>query len=212
MYPKFLQLEQEKQDRIIQAAIKVFSQKRYKDAGTDEIVKEAGISKGSLFHYFKNKKDLYHYMYNYAIEVMMEEFYGMIDLSERDFLQRWMQVLTVKLGLLRRNPYMTNFIKNVYLEEDEVIKLGFELQSQKLMADAYAKLLEDIDLTLFREDIDVQLAISTIISTLESYAIKQQTLLGFENIDEEFYEKVMTPLDGYIQLFKKCFYKGGNEL
>ena len=45
-------LKKEKQDRMINAALKVFAMNGYQKASTDDIVKEAGISKGLLFHYF----------------------------------------------------------------------------------------------------------------------------------------------------------------
>ena len=52
MNEKFFELKKEKQDRMINAALKVFSQYGYNHASTDEIVKEAQIIKGLLFHYF----------------------------------------------------------------------------------------------------------------------------------------------------------------
>ena len=49
---KFLKLDDEKRDRILNAAMKEFRY-GYVKASTDIIVKEAGISKGLLFHYEK---------------------------------------------------------------------------------------------------------------------------------------------------------------
>ena len=51
MNGKFFDLNKEKQDRMINAALKVFAINGYRHASTDEIVREAGISKGLLFHY-----------------------------------------------------------------------------------------------------------------------------------------------------------------
>ena len=50
MNEKFFDLNREKQDRMINAALCVFAQNGYRHASTDTIVKEAGISKGLLFH------------------------------------------------------------------------------------------------------------------------------------------------------------------
>ena len=61
MNEKFLELTEEKQMRIIDAAMEVFGTNEYKHAVTDEIARKAGISKGLLFYYFKNKKSLYQY-------------------------------------------------------------------------------------------------------------------------------------------------------
>lgn len=49
IYQKFNSLEAEKQERIINTALKEFARNGYDKASTNEIVKEAGISKGSLF-------------------------------------------------------------------------------------------------------------------------------------------------------------------
>ena len=45
MYSKFLNLDKEKQDRIINAALKEFALKGYDNASTNEIVKSSEISK-----------------------------------------------------------------------------------------------------------------------------------------------------------------------
>ena len=59
MNEKFFDLKKEKQDRMINAALKVFGMRGYQFASTDDIVREAGISKGLLFHYFGSKLGLY---------------------------------------------------------------------------------------------------------------------------------------------------------
>ena len=67
MNEKFFDLKKEKQDRMINAALKVFALKGYEHASTDDIVKEAGISKGLLFHYFISKLGLYSFIYDYSV-------------------------------------------------------------------------------------------------------------------------------------------------
>lgn len=64
MVSKFLNLDSEKQNRILNAAINEFAEKGYENASTNEIVKDAGISKGLLFHYFKIRSN---YFYFYMI-------------------------------------------------------------------------------------------------------------------------------------------------
>lgn len=57
----------EKQARIINAAMKEFVKSGYDKASTNKIVKEANISKGSLFNYFHSKKELYLYLIEYGV-------------------------------------------------------------------------------------------------------------------------------------------------
>lgn len=49
MNEKFYDLKKEKQDRMINGALKVFALNGYKHASTDDIIVEARISKGLLF-------------------------------------------------------------------------------------------------------------------------------------------------------------------
>ena len=53
---KFEELSQEKQRRIIDAGMEVFGRYEYKKANTEDIAVKAGISKGLLFYYFKDRK------------------------------------------------------------------------------------------------------------------------------------------------------------
>lgn len=48
----------EKEQKILEAAIKVFSEKGFSAATTNEIAKNAGIAEGTIFRYFKTKKDI----------------------------------------------------------------------------------------------------------------------------------------------------------
>lgn len=48
----------EKHWTILEASIRVFSEKGFGASKTSEIAKEAGVSEGTIFNYFKTKKDL----------------------------------------------------------------------------------------------------------------------------------------------------------
>lgn len=49
----------ERRQQIIEAAFRVFGRKGFKGATNREIAKEAGITTGLLYWYFKNKEDLF---------------------------------------------------------------------------------------------------------------------------------------------------------
>ncbi len=58
----FINLSEEKKKRIFDAAVKEFSTRRFSDASINQIVKNAGIPKGSFYQYFADKEDIYLYM------------------------------------------------------------------------------------------------------------------------------------------------------
>ena len=72
MNEKFFSLPPEKQQRILNAGFRVFSQNSYKKSPTSEIAAEAGISKALLFHYFRNKQELYLFLWDWGAKVTIE--------------------------------------------------------------------------------------------------------------------------------------------
>lgn len=48
----------EKEEKILKAAIEVFSEKGFSAATTGEIARNAGIAEGTIFRYYKTKKDI----------------------------------------------------------------------------------------------------------------------------------------------------------
>ena len=85
MNEKFFDLKKEKQDRMINGAMKVFALNGFQRASTDEMVKEAGISKGLWFHYFDNKIGLYTFVVDYAIKYMNMELSASLNADPSDF-------------------------------------------------------------------------------------------------------------------------------
>ena len=58
----FNNLPEEKRRQILDIAIKEFAAHPYNVASISEIVRKAGIAKGSIYQYFENKKELYRYL------------------------------------------------------------------------------------------------------------------------------------------------------
>ncbi|KJS17768.1 MAG: TetR family transcriptional regulator [Peptococcaceae bacterium BRH_c4b] len=207
MFSKFLSLEPEKQERILNAALKEFAQKGYKNASTNEIVKEANISKGLLFHYFNNKKELFLFLYDYSLDIFMNEFFGKIDMNVKDILKRWPQIALVKIEVIRKYPEIFNFIVAANTENASEIKNDLELRNKEIITSSYAKVLEDIDISKFREGIDIKRAINIIIWTAEGLANQEKAKAKLSSLGQINYEKVLAEFDIYIELLRNCFYK-----
>ena len=99
MNEKFFDLKSEKQDKMINAALHLFADNGYKHASTDDIVREAGISKGLLFHYFINKEGLYSFLTDYSVKYLLFEFDRSIG-EETEFFSFWDKLENAKCLLL----------------------------------------------------------------------------------------------------------------
>ncbi|MDR1807963.1 MAG: TetR/AcrR family transcriptional regulator [Propionibacteriaceae bacterium] len=61
--PTFFRLPADKQERILNAAIGEFSQRNVEEANLANIVRAAGIARGSIYQYFENKEDIYVFVF-----------------------------------------------------------------------------------------------------------------------------------------------------
>jgi len=110
MNAKFFDLKQEKQDRMVNAALKIFALNGYQHASTDDIVREAHISKGLLFHYFDSKIGVYSFVYDYAVRYITLELSSAVDPSETSYFEVLKQMEAAKMQVLKSYPFMIMFV------------------------------------------------------------------------------------------------------
>ncbi|MCU5751761.1 TetR/AcrR family transcriptional regulator, partial [Bacillus cereus] len=60
----FFNLEREKKELLIQAAMKEFSRVPLFEASISNIIKDAGIPRGSFYQYFEDKEDVFFFLLN----------------------------------------------------------------------------------------------------------------------------------------------------
>ena len=118
MNDKFYSLPLEKQQAIIHAGYRVFSQNTYKKSPMMEIADQANISKSLLFHYFQNKKELYLFLWDYACRYSIEKLTAAGCYEETDFFAMLFSGMKAKIEILRENPDMGAFIIKAYYEND----------------------------------------------------------------------------------------------
>jgi AcrR family transcriptional regulator len=207
MFSKFQSLKPEKQERILNAAIKEFAKNGYKNAATDNIVQEANISKGALFHYFNSKKDLFLFLYDYTLEIVMNEFFEKIDLTEKDILKRLRQVLLVEIILINKHPDMLDFIKTANMENFDEIKNDLESRNKGYLTDSYRKVLSGFDSSFFKEGTDIERTVNVIIWTMEGFAAKVKENMKEHSIIEFNFDEILSEMDIYFEMLRTCFYK-----
>lgn len=63
----------DKEKRILEAAIQISNEKGFSSTTTSEIAKRAGVAEGTIFRYFKTKKDIMHGIMLQAIKVASDK-------------------------------------------------------------------------------------------------------------------------------------------
>lgn len=209
MHENFIALGKEKRDRIINAAMREFAAKGFKNASTNEIVKKAGISKGALFHYFTSKLDLYGFLYRYSIDFFMETIEPRIKKLPVDVFERWIAFAALKIEIAAQYPDMAEFMQSVYKEESHLSIDLLKAEFERFSVNFQKKIYEDIDLSKFRPDVDPAKAFQIIWWILEGFAFaKQKESYDLSTINNrEYIKTLICEIDSYLSMLKKSFYK-----
>ncbi|MBI9012822.1 MAG: TetR/AcrR family transcriptional regulator [Clostridiales bacterium] len=201
---EFRTTDLDKRDKIINSALAEFSMNSFDKASTNNIVKDANVSKGLLYHYFKSKKELYEFLREFVFKTITEKIVNELNWSEPDFFKRIEQITFIKINITNQYPKIYDFAMKLIRDSslEEIKKLG-EKYSLDLLQKVY---FENIDFTLFKDDVDVQKAMQVIQWTFEKYA---EMISVRETMDTEV---VMKEVESYIDLLKGSFYKEGGIL
>lgn len=143
----FNNISEFKRERIINMAIKEFGTYGYAIASTNRIVKNLGVSKGSLFKYFSTKLELYSYMVTYASENLLE-YMKVASIESDTWQEKLLNYASREFDYLIEEPDLYKFfrhmIKDIELEELISIKEFMIGKSSKV----YRQLYETLDLSL----------------------------------------------------------------
>lgn len=85
--PKFQRRAEDRPREICAAALAVFAEKGFAAARLDEIAKRAGVSKGTLYLYFKDKEELFRAVVRDTVSPNIDQVRGAIMAADLPFAQ-----------------------------------------------------------------------------------------------------------------------------
>jgi len=181
---KFFSLPEAKQQAIINAGYRVFSQNSYKNSPMSEIAESAGISKSLLFHYFRNKKELYLFLWEKCAEISIEymtryECYGQTLLF--DAMERGMRA---KMEIIRRYPDMGVFTIRAFYEKDEEICAAIQESYHRYFNLKADQTRLNLDPSQFVPGVDVGMMYREMYWASEGYLWEKVQQGGEMNIDQ----------------------------
>lgn len=201
-YEKFLELPNEKQLKIINAGFEYFGKYGYKGANTEDIANRAGISKGLLFYYFKNKESYYLFLCEFCQNLMLESFQETDFQEITDFFELIDFATKAKLKIITEYPFITDF--SVNLIADKSIKVGSKSEEyvNNAIYNSFDIYFKNIDFTPFKEEIDVKKIYQMMLWLSEGY-INEKKRINTPIILEDF----LSDFALWKALFKKICYK-----
>lgn len=187
---EFKQLPKTKQRAILNAGMKYFGKCGFQKARCEDIAREAEISKGLLFYYFKNKKDFYFYLYHYC-ECLTNQFVQTEELERiDDFFDLMDYGARRKALMLKEYPYLLDFVMQAFHSEKEAVSKELNEIYVKRLNETYSLYFKNIRWDRFKPEVDPKKIYQMLLWMSEGYLIeqkKQNKELDVDQLIREFH-------------------------
>ena len=184
---------------MINAALKVFALNGYRHASTDDIVREAAISKGLLFHYFESKLGLYTFVYDYSVRYMTLELGTTVNQKEQDMFELMKQVECARMHAMRGYPYMQQFLNRTQSENVSEALLAVE-EKKNLLAETYDAIRRQMDFSKLPAGVDGEKFCKMLELTIKGLMTEHFLEDSFQS--EMLYQEIA----GYLDMMKNIVY------
>ena len=169
MTEKFYSLPEEKQQRIINAGFSVFSQNSYKKSSMNDIAQQAQISKSLLFFYFRNKWELYLFLWDTACRLTVEYLNAYGCYEPEDLFTAMERGMNAKLDMMEKYPYIANFAIRAFLEKNREVSGEIQSSYRELFNQKAGQVLARLDPGDFRPGLDLRMMYRQMFLAAEGY-------------------------------------------
>ena len=147
-------------EKIINSAYGLFYKQGYNGTSIDEILKDAGLNKGSLYHFFKGKKELLLAVINERIAYAAEKRYKDIATLNNplEFLQQ--KLLKADNFDFRHGCALNNLVQELSSVDDDIAKALLDVYSN--LEHSYYLALRDLNLSKSKKESLAKMMLATV--------------------------------------------------
>lgn len=193
----FFHLPDDKKNRIIEAIMDEFGRHTYEHINLSNIVRDAGIPRGSFYQYFADKDDVFNHL-NLEIQKLKYAYFGPLftNTSEITFFDRLEQILTSSFGFAIKNPKITKIGQK--LEESNFYRTHpMAIRSIEMAINTFEDWIkQDVDKGLLRPNMDTH-----VIAKLCVNFVNQPVY--YEDLSDDTIQKNTHEIKVLIDLLKK---------
>ena len=186
----FLRLNDEKKKKLLEASFKEFSLNDFNNASINKIIKEAGISRGSFYMYFEDKKDLYFYLLEQYSEILIDNMKEDLINNKGDLFNMFQDNIKRTYNSFKNNNvnFFKKSLENITIMEESKRTFGF--RDKRLLKE----LIPNINVELLNDNakrhlevifaINMHLLMVTLIKLLKSDSLDEEILKDYyEQLD-----------------------------
>ncbi|WP_221564851.1 TetR/AcrR family transcriptional regulator [Alkalihalobacillus sp. TS-13] len=213
MNPTFERLPEKKKQQIINACLEEFAENGFENTSTNKIIERAEISKGLLFHYFKNKKTLYLFLLERSARLVTDQVFDHLEAeTEKDFFERIKKVAILKMNFFSKhtNEYLIliNGFFNTPKDLEKDITVLYEKLYKQMMQFNANQLFDYLHEEQIRTGLTKEFVLEYVLNVMDQFnrGLLRQYKGKEEDLLEDF-NPLLNRLDQYIDILKYGVYE-----
>ncbi|WP_259068066.1 TetR/AcrR family transcriptional regulator [Mucilaginibacter sp. X4EP1] len=195
-------VDQSTEQKIKEAAQRVFIRKGYAAATTREIADEAGINNALLNYYFRTKEKLFDIVMQEQVATLFGKIYPIINNEETTLEEKISAVINYYTAVLLEQPGLTLFVLNEMQNKPE--RIAGQMKTNHVMMEAViARQLREV-----RPDIHPMQLIMSIMGMALFPFMGRAVFEKSAGIDETAFTKMLKDRANLLPVFIKSILKG----
>lgn len=175
----------DKRERILEAALRVFAERGFYNAKVSEVAKAAGVADGTIYLYFKNKDDLLIQLFEDRMDFLIQRLSEELARSGGTVVDRIRRLILLHLQIASIAPDLAEFITVELRQSSRFVK---EYDNPKFSE--YLRVLRDLieegqSNGSIRSDLDARLIVRTMFGALDEMLLTATLLSRGRAVDYE---------------------------
>lgn len=196
----------DKQQHILDAALKVFASKGFHGATTKDIASAAGVAEGTIFRYFKTKKDiLFSLLGPYVVESLIQTMEGVSGETDEVILTA---ILKNRLKLIHNNIDLVRLLLTEIQFHPELREKFAELIAMKAARVLEQFITQRIEDGVYRE-LNPQIVSRALVGMAGIYVVWKEFLQGDRYVSFEEDEVIQSIVSIFLNGVRRTGEKGG---
>jgi len=184
-------------DKLLKVAFEEIYQNGYHATSVDKILKKASMNKGSMYHFFKSKKELILAVIDVHIDEYIQGKYGVILDSNENMIEAIMAVLTNKPSYNFCYGCRLNNLVIELANQDKDFQKALEISYFKFESIFHEALNRAVANKEIKEDIDTKALGMFIVASIQGALTTAK-----KSQDSQYYDTCISQLNNYLNLLK----------
>lgn len=135
-------IQEQTRQKIIMAALQAFGEKGYASTTVSQIAKEAGISKGLIYHYYNSKEEVLKGIFDMMVQEGETLMQGWQDKTPREQLK---QLISGSVHFMKNQTHVMRFMTALAIQPAVIADLEEVMEAEKeRMMQRYQKVFKDL--------------------------------------------------------------------